>query len=167
MRRKIDATARFMARLIVATIFLLLLTRSAFAVPDDQSGFSIIIEDVRTLSLDSEITYFAPDVMQILSGWTGEQVWTTTINANVDWVLTIRGTEAFWDGPWQKPVGDIWWEYNGGGFVPLDTEPAEVCSAGPSDHQVHQIRFRLAVDLLKDIPGDYYYGYLVLELAAP
>lgn len=155
-----------LAQLILGATFLLL-AAVAHADTVDESGVSIIISEVRSLVLDSESVSLAPGVTELLAGWTEERYWNATVSSNADWVLTIRGTEATWEGPWPKPVGDIWWENGGGEYVPLDTEPVEVCRGGPADHEAYSIHCRIALDPERDIPGDYFYANIVFELTTP
>jgi hypothetical protein len=140
---------------------------AAVAQRDYESGFSIVISEVRLLTVETESAFIAPDAGEVLSGWTGEQTLGVTVSANTEWVLWIRGTEPAWDGPWSKPIGDIHWSCGESEYVPLDTMPAEVCAGGMSDHEPYQINFKIALDPLKDVPGDYYYTYIVIELTSP
>ncbi len=134
---------------------------------EESSSFSFIIPEIRMLSLETGTSVCLADTNALLTGWTEVQTWDIVVSSNVDWVLTVRGTQSAWEGPWPKPVSDIWWACDSGDFVPLDTAPLEGCSGGPSDHESHPVHFRIAMDMLQDIPGDYFYGYIVFELAAP
>lgn len=159
-------TAAF-AQLVLAGFFLLAVPLPSLAVRESESDFSIVISEVRSLTLDAESIYLDPAASELIAGWTEERSWNATVCANVDWVLSIRGTDPTWEGPWPKPVGDIYWSYDGSEFVPLDTLPVEVCVDGPVDHKSYPITFRIALDPLEDVPGEYRYGYIVLELTAP
>ena len=146
-----------------AVVVLLLLAPVAYADSESNSGISIVISEVKVLSVDADNLTLSPAAPEVLSGWTEQQTWNVTISANVEWALTIRGTAPTWDGPWLKPVGDIFFSSDGSDFAPVGTEPVRVCTGGPSDNEVRPINFKIALDPLKDIPGEYFYGYIVLE----
>jgi hypothetical protein len=167
MRRRIDVNPILIAHLLIALLLSLLFSPAAAAQSDNESRFAIPIGEVRVLELDTEITYFTPGVAEVLAGRTGEQMWNMVVSANTEWLLTIRGTDEYWDGPWEKPVGDILWRYDMPEFVPLTTEPVVVSSGGPADHVVYPIEFSISLNMLNDIPGEYFYGYVVFELASP
>lgn len=156
-----------LTQIILTTAFLLVFTEAAHADMVYESGFSITISEVRSLTLDSDTVNLTPDATSVLTGWMEEQTWEVNVWANVDWVLRIRGTSSTWEGPWPKPVGDIYCAYAGSEYVPLDTAPVEIYRGGPADHESYPINFRIALDPLLDIPGEYYYSYIVLELESP
>jgi len=147
----------------LAVVIYLLYTGVAYADSESNSGISIVISDVKVLSVDADSLTLSPAAPEVLSGWTEQQTWNVTICANVEWALTIRGTAPTWDGPWLKPVGDIFFSSGGSDFAPVETESTRVCTGGPSDNEVRPINFKIALDPLKDIPGEYFYGYIVLE----
>lgn len=157
----------WLSRIILTTAFLLVFTEAAHADIVYESGFSITITEVRSLTLDSDNALLNPGATAVLSGWMTEKTWDVNICANVDWVLKIRGTSSTWEGPWPKPVGDIYCAYAGSEYMPLDTAPIEIYRGGPADHESYPINFRIALDPLLDIPGDYYYSYIVFELESP
>lgn len=167
MRHACNRITVVLVQFIIASTFLLVFTDSAYADSEFESSFSFIITEVRSLTLDSEGSVITPDATAVLTGWTEEHAWEVTIHANIEWVLSIRGTDGVWEGPWPKPVGDIYVACDGGEYVPLDIEPVEVCMGGPVDNELYPIRFRIAFDPLKDIPGDYYYNYIVFEIESP
>ena len=167
MRYACRRNAAALLHLIFVTTFLLVLTEAARADRECESGFSITISEVRSLNLDSESTYLTPYATAVLTGWTEQCTLDVNVSANVDWVLRIRGTNPIWEGPWPKPVGDICFAYGGSEYVPLDTTPIEVCRGGPADRETYPINFMITLDPLRDIPGEYYYNHIVLELEAP
>ena len=167
MRRRIHGNALLLTQSLIALLLILLVCPEAAAQSDDQSRFAIPVGEVRVLELDTEITFFAPGVAEVLAGRTTEQTWNMVVSSNTDWVLTIRGTDEYWDGPWQKPVSDIMYRYGTSDFIPLSTEPTVVSSGDRADHVTYPVDFSISLNMLKDIPGDYFYGYVVFELASP
>jgi hypothetical protein len=167
LRRARKSHAIVLAQLILAGIILPALATPSHAARDTQSGFSLVVSEVRSLSIDSGSSYLSPGAAEILAGWTQEHSTDITISSNTEWVLSIRGASPTWDGPWAKPVGDVYWSCNGSDYMPLSTDPAQVCLGGPSDHRPYPINFKVHLDPLKDIPGDYRYTSIVLELTAP
>lgn len=167
MRRRNDPNAVSRAQPIAALLLLLFLSPQAAAQSDGDSHFSMPVPEIRVLELDTELTFIAPGVAEVLAGRTTEQTWNTVVSSNTDWVLTIRGTEEYWDGPWQKPVSDILCRFDDSEFITLDTEPVEICSGGRVDHAEYPVEFSISLNLLNDIPGEYFYGYVVFELASP
>lgn len=152
---------------LIGNSILLFFLPAAHADPTEGSSLTISIGEVRTISLESGSIYLSPNINELLEGRIEPQTWDAIVSSNVDWVLTIRGTEDTWDGPWQKPVGDILWSYEGGDFTPLDMEPQVVWSGGPSNREHYPINFTVELDFINDVPGEYHYGYIVLELSAP
>ncbi len=169
MFTKIDnlKNIRILTWIAAACLFFIFAVPAVHADSEDVSGLTVSIGEVRTITLESGSFNFSPDINELLDGRTEHQSWDAIVSANVGWVLTIRGAEDTWDGPWDKPVSDILWEYDGGGYMPLDTEPQIVCSGGPSNREPYPIGITVQLDFEKDIPGDYHYGYIVLELSAP
>ena len=153
--------------LIIAVVILLVFCPAAHAEPEDDSVFSMGVPGVRSLTLEQDNIQFAPDTLQMLDGWTHHEVLIARVNANVGWVLTVRGSEELWDGPWQKPVSDICWSYGGADYESLRMQSAYVASGGPCNQQTYPIYFKIMLDLVSDIPGEYYYAYIVFELSAP
>lgn len=154
-------------QLIIAVVILLVLCPAAYAEPEDDSAFSMGIPGVRSLTLEQENIQFEPDAIQMLDGWTHQEVLIALVNANVNWVLTVRGIKELWEGPWQKPVSDIYWKYGGGDYESLGTQSAHVASGGPCNPATYPIYFKIMLDLESDVPGVYYYAYIVFELSAP
>ena len=154
-------------QLIISFVILLLLCPAAHAVPEDDSGFGMDVPGVRSLTLDDESLYMEPGIIEMLDGFTDPEVITASVCANVTWVLTIRGSDELWDGPWDKPITDIYWNYNGGDYVPLGMDSAYIVSGGPCNQVEYPINFKVKLDMEYDLPGEYYYEYIVFELSAP
>jgi len=154
---------RIVLSLPFTVIMLLVFACAAHADSTHNSGISIVISEVKVLSVDADSLTLSPAAPEVIVGWTETQIWNVTISANVEWALTIRGTTSTWDGPWLKPVGDIFFSCGGSDFTPIETEPLRVCTGGPSNNEIRPINFKIALDPLKDIPGEYFYGYIVLE----
>jgi hypothetical protein len=153
---------------IIAVAIVLLWSPAARSGPEDDSDFSVSVPGVRLLTLERDSIRFEADILQIVDGWTNEEMLVARVSANVDWVLTVRGSEELWEGPWQKPVSDIYWSYGGGEYRPLSsTESAQVVAGGLSKEAGYPIELKVKLDLEKDVPGEYYYSYLVVELTAP
>jgi hypothetical protein len=110
---------------------------------------------------------FTPVLSELLAGWTTPQDLNTTVSTNVDWVLTIMGSQSNWTGPWLKPVGDIYWKYGAGDYAALTTLSANVTTGGPVEGGSYPISIKIALDLVTDVPGEYSYTYIVIELTAP
>lgn len=139
----------------------------ALAAPEDDSDFYMSVPGVRTLKLDRTSLQFTPGAMELESGWTQQKVIVAHISANVDWALRISGTMEAWEGPWDKPVGDIHWKCGGGGFTALTTTEAVAAEGGPSNQQAFPLHFKVKLDWTKDIPGEYTYSYILLEVTEP
>jgi hypothetical protein len=153
--------------MILAGALLTVLAEPARAARDTESGFSIVVSEVRSITFNAESTFLTPTATELIRGWTQERMWDIEVSANAEWVLQVRGTESAWDGPWLKPVGDIYWSYEGSEYLPLDTTPVEVCMGGPADHKPCPVTFKVALDPLEDIPGEYRYRTIVFELSEP
>jgi hypothetical protein len=125
------------------------------------------VPGIRSVYVGSGTLIFAPDVIQVLEGWTTPQTLDTTVSANEDWALTITGSQGAWTGPWAKPVGDIYWKYGAGDYAALTTSSANVMTGGPVDNGSYHIDFKIALDLVTDMPGNYSYSYIVIEISAP
>jgi hypothetical protein len=156
--------------IVSTTFFILTLAFVTFISPtfaqnSDESDYTIIVTDISLVSIDSTQVTLAPDTYEWLNGWTNEQGWKVVCSSNEACVLTVRGLDETWDAPWPKPVGEIFWSYGGGEFQPLSTEPTEVCSIGPADHEVFTIQYKVALDILKDIPGEYFYTGVIFEIS--
>jgi len=152
---------------LLAILFVLIFNLPAHADTIYDTGFTIVVSEVRSLTLDAENAALTPGGFELISGWTQEQTWDIDVSANCDWVLQIRGTDPTWDGPWPKPVGDIFFSCNGTDYMPLATTPSEVVYGGPSNRESYPVNFKVALDPLLDIPGEYFYGYIVFELETP
>jgi hypothetical protein len=153
---------------IVSTTFFVLILAFASATlakNADDSGYTIIVTDISMVSIDSTQVTLSPDTYEWLNGWTSEQTWRVVCSSNANCVLTVRGLDETWDAPWSKPVSEIFWSYGGSEFQPLSTQPTEVCAVGPSDHVVFPIQYKVALDILKDIPGDYFYKGIIFEIS--
>lgn len=155
------------ARVAIASAVFLLLASAVPAASEDNSGFTISIPAVRYLDLENQSINFVPEPQMFLTGWSEELQAMAKVSSNVDWVLTIKGTEGFWEGPWSKPVSDIVWKYGAGEFNSLSMEPVEISSGGPASGQEYPVDFKIKLDLANDLPGDYVYTYVIFELSAP
>lgn len=155
------------AFLAIAVAWLLLHPHAAMADSNDQSAFSMSVPSIRSVSAGTGTMIFTPDLTQILAGWTTSQDLATTVSSNVDWVLTISGSQSNWTGPWSKPVGDIYWKYGAGDYAALTILQATVTSGGPVEEGDYPISLKVALDLVTDEPGEYSYSYIVIELTAP
>lgn len=154
-------------QLFFSVVILFAFCPAVLADPVDDSGFSMGVPGIRSLTLDQNNIHFEPDIRQMVDGWTHQEVLIARVNANVDWVLTVRGSDDLWDGPWEKPVTDIYWKYGGGEYASLDMQSMYVASGGPTNHQAYPIHFKVKLDLALDVPGDYYYEYVIFELSSP
>lgn len=132
MRHKNNIHNTILVHLIIAVAVLIICSPAAYADPEDESNTSITITGVRSLTLEQDSLHYEPNISQMLNGWTQQQVLIARVSANVNWALNIRGSDEYWEGPWDKPVSDIYWKYGGGGYEPLWTQPAEVASGGPN-----------------------------------
>ena len=146
---------------------LLLIFPAGVGAEEDQSGFSMSIPGVKSITIESGTLIFAPDLPQLLAGWTTVETLDATVSGNEDWFLAIRGSQAGWTGPWLKPVGDIYWSYGAGDYTALTTSSEDVTSGAPVADGSVQIDFKIALDLGDDKPGNYSYTYVVLELTTP
>ena len=164
MNKKIPIVRVF---LIAAAMWLMLHPYPLRAESNDQSNFSMTVPEVRSVTAGSAMMVFTPDLTQILNGETTPQNLDTTVSTNVDWVLTIRGSQSNWTGPWSKPVGDIFWKYGAGDYTALTTLSADVTSGEAVDGGSYPISIKIALDLVADEPGEYSYQYIVIELTAP
>ena len=156
-----------MAACLASIVALLLIFPAGVRAEEDQSGFSMSIEGVRAITIDSGTLVFTPDLAQLVAGWTTVETLDSTLSSNEDWLLTIRGSSATWTGPWLKPVGDIYWSYGAGGYTALTTSSADVTSGVPVANGAVQINIKIALDLGDDTPGNYSYTNIVLELTTP
>ena len=154
-------------QLIIAVVILLVFCPSVHAEPEDESGFGMSVPGVRMLTLEQENIEFDPDILQFLDGWTHQEVLIARVNANVTWVLTVRGSDDLWEGPWDKPVTDIYWKYGGGEYASLGMQSAYVASGGPCNQLTYPIHFKVKLDLAFDVPGDYHYEVVIFELSSP
>jgi hypothetical protein len=153
--------------LIFTAAIFLFLTPAIQADSDSDSGFTMTVDEVRLLSLDQDSVYLTPDVKALMDGKTESVDLTANVWSNAYWALTIRGSESEWEGPWPKPVGDILWR-NGpnGEFTPLDTEPVTIAEGGPVNNEAFDLTFSVKLDMAKDVPGEYSYSSVILELTA-
>ena len=160
-------------RTLIILIFLAVFAGGLLLLPltvwaeNDQSAFSMSVPTVSSVTAGSGTMIFTPDLAQILAGETTPQDLDVTVSTNVDWELTITGSQATWTGPWSKPVGDILWKYGAGDYAALTTSSASVATGGPVEDGSYPISIKIALDLVTDIPGEYSYTYIVIELTAP
>jgi len=153
--------------LIPAIIILLLCCPAAYAGEDDDSDLSMRVPDVRLVNVEPGSINFAPDMTDMINGWTKTEEITAVVSANTNWVLTIKGSEEYWEGPWQKPVSDIYWNLAGGEYQPLTTQSTEVASGGKCNGSGYPIHMKVELDLSQDAPGEYYYYVIIFELTSP
>jgi hypothetical protein len=167
------------AMIIIAIAVMLLCIPAAYADREDDSDFTMSVPGIRSLTIEPDSLRFEPDLNQMERGYTNQELVTARVSSNVSWVLTIRGSVEVWEGPWQKPVGDICWKYGaegavsvateagGAGYRSLTTQQAVVVSGGPCNQRTYPIHIRINLDMEKDKPGEYYYAYVVFELTTP
>ena len=153
--------------ILTAITFSLLSALPAHAGPEDDSGFSMSVTGIRYLYLENETLEFTPDAEQMLDGWTTTEQSVVWVSANVPWLLTIRGTEEYWEGSWLKPLSDIYWKFGNAEYIPLSTEPENITLDGPINAGQFPIDIRIKLDMETDLPGNYTYTYLLFELSAP
>lgn len=144
-----------------------LLCTAANADEAAESDYSMEVIAVRLLTLDRESLQFFPKAREMIDGFTHQQVLHVEVSANVGWVLTVSGTAGNWRGPWDKPVEDVYWKYGEGGYTALSTSPAEVSSAGPANQRTLPIHIKIKLDIEEDVPGQYFYEYVIFELVEP
>jgi len=159
-----NLTASF---ILVAAFFLLVWCPAVNAEADDGSDMSMRIPDVRLIEVDPDYIEFDPSLNDMVSGWTETRTITATVSANADWVLTIKGGSETWDGPYMKPVSDIYWNLAGGDYVALGTQNSMITAGGLSNGTGYDISFRIQLDLSRDLPGDYHYYDVIFELLEP
>ncbi|MCX6646881.1 MAG: hypothetical protein NTY09_11110 [bacterium] len=165
--------SHFSKRILTILVFLAIATGGLLLHPyavwaaNDQSAFSMSVPSVSSITAGSGTMFFTPVLSELLAGETTPQDLGLTVSTNVDWVLTITGSQATWTGPWSKPVGDIYWKYGAGDYAALTTSPAEVTTGGPVEEGDYPVSIKIALDLVTDEPGEYSYTYIVIELTAP
>ncbi len=137
---------------------------------DDERGepqFQMDIDSVMFVHLDRDELEFTPDANDLLSGRTPPEQLTAQVSSNTDWVLSIAGSMAAWDGPWAKPVGDILWRRAGeGSYTPLATAAAEVQRGAPVKEFDVCLDFAIALDMAHDLAGTYRYESVVFQVSA-
>ena len=128
---------------------------------------AICVTDVQPLNLD----FGEPSPGDFESGRTPTKKLTVSVKSNADWVLAVEGSGGeYWDGPWQKPVGDIQWHFEPGGgsaWNDLTTSPVEVTSGGPTGKWSKTVLVRVKLDWQKDIEGEYSYESMLFTASAP
>jgi len=153
--------------LIFATFTISLPPGIVQAQDEGNSSVTLVVSEVRTLSIDADGGFLSPDASAVLDGWSEERTCDIIISANTEWVLRIRGSSPVWDAPWQKPVSDIYYSCSDGDFIPLTTTPNDILVGGPAINGTIPVTFKIKLDPLHDIPGEYYYNAIELELIAP
>jgi hypothetical protein len=153
--------------LLPVIIILLLLCPASYADREDESDFSMRCPEVRYLTLEPDSLDFESSMANMVEGWTSTKVLTARVFANVQWVMKIKGTSGTWEGPYAKPISDIYWSYGTGTPVPLTTDSATVVSGGCCFNEPFPIDIKVKLDMTRDVPGDYYYTYILVELSAP
>ena len=154
-------------QLMAGVVILLLCCTAVSAAPKDESDFSMGVPEVRLVNVEPGSIHFDPDIGEMLDGWTHVKDITAVVSANANWVLTIKGSEEYWEGPYDKPVSDIYWNLAGGEYKPLSTQSTPVVSGGLSKRCGYPVHIKIKLDLSKDQPGDYNYYYIIFELTAP
>lgn len=153
---------------ILLPVFILLVCCPAvYAAEDDDSDMSMRVPDVRLLDVEPNSINFEPDLNNMVNGWTEAKLITAVVSANAGWLLTIKGSSDYWEGPYQKPISDIYWNLADGEFLPLSTQSTEVVSGGLSNQSGYPINIKVKLDISRDLPGDYYYYSVIIELIAP
>lgn len=153
---------------ILAAAFILLACCPAVnAQENDGSDMSMRIPDVRLIEVDPDYIEFDPSLNDMVNGWTETKTITATVSANADWVLTIKGGSETWEGPYMKPVSDIFWNLAGGDYMALATQASLITAGGLSNGTGFDISFRIQLDLSRDLPGDYHYYDVIFELQEP
>lgn len=166
MKNKFKAFAIIKTILLIMAVFLMLVL-PAYGGTDDGSGFTMSVTGIRYLTLENGSVAFTPEPEQMINGWTTEEQSVVWVSANVPWVLTIRGSEDYWEGPWAKPVSDIYWRYGTSEFIPLGTTSETIAIDGPVSSEQFLIDLKIKLDMENDLPGDYTYSYVVFEISAP
>ena len=152
---------------LIPALVILLLCSPTYAKSDDDSDFSLRCPAMHMVTVEPDSLSFQPDMAALAAGWTETKQLTAWVSANVPWKLTIKGSVASWAGPYPKPVSDIYWSYGPGAYVPLTTSSATVATGGLANRQPYPINIKVKMDLSKDLPGDYQYYYIVVELSTP
>ena len=158
---------KILKHILTPILIFLLAVPWAWADVEDESDTSMTVPGVRSLTLDQQSLHFEPTIEEMINGWTQQKPIIARVSANVGWVLTVRGSSELWEAPWSKPVTDLYWKYDGGEYAPLTTDVVEIVSGGPCNQHTFPVHFMVKLDLEKDVPGEYYYNYIVFELAAP
>jgi hypothetical protein len=153
--------------ILVAVFILLVCSVAANAEAEDDSDVSMRIPDVRLVEVNPGYLEYYPSLNDMTNGWTETKQVTAVVSANADWVLTIKGSSESWEGPYAKPISDIYWNYGGGDYVPLSTQGAMIAVGGLSNGTGYDVSFRIKLDLSRDLPGDYHYYYVVFEMLEP
>ena len=167
MRMGKNIINRTLLPVIFITTLLLVLPSPAQAEWEIESNFSIIISEVRVFELGCENVSPNPGATALLTGLTEQNPIDVTISTNVAWLLTIRGSDPFWEAPWQKPVSDMQFSYDGGEFQSIGLTAATVTGGEPADHEIYTVNLRASLDPLYDIPGEYSYNYIIFEIETP
>lgn len=147
----------------------LLLPAPALADDDERSEpeFSMDIDSIMFVHLDRHELAFNPSANDVLSGRTPPQQLKATVSSNTDWVLSIAGSSPKWDGPWDKPVGDILWRIAGeGSYAQLASTAAEVQRGSPAKDLDISLDFAIALDMAHDLAGTYRYESVVFQVSA-
>ena len=99
---------------------------------------------------------------------------TLTVEADINWKLTVLGTAATWActgvGCWgAKPRSDIEWRVSAGVYTSLTGIAATVTtgsSTSPPATQDVVVDYRILISWTSDTPGTYDYDFLTYELTA-
>jgi len=159
--------ARSLAQFACIAALLVFIGLPAWADSEDDPDFYLSVPGVRALKLDRTSLQFTPGAQEMEAGWTQQQVLLARVSANVEWALKLSGTVEQWEGPWDKPVGDIHWKCGGGGYTALTLTEAVAAEGGPCNQQTVPLHFRIRLDWANDTPGEYTYSYILIEVTQP
>jgi len=138
-----------------------------WATDSNEPELAMDVPAVFVVSLDvNQLEYNATE-QNLVDGETEAQTIIATVQANSNWVMNIYGDSAIWTGPWNKPVGDILWSVDGSAFTPLETGTMQITSGGPTAGNNKNIDIKISLDITEDLPGDYEYENIVVEVSAP
>lgn len=133
----------------------------------DEPELEMSVPEVFVISVDQGHLEFDATPQELIDQETAPQTLVATVQSNTDWVVNIYGDSAIWTGPWDKPVGDILWRISGGTYAPLETSNANVSSGGPTAGSNLEIEIKISLDITEDLPGNYEYESIILEISAP
>jgi len=153
--------------IFTALVILLACSPAVFAQADDDSNLSMQVPDVRLIKVEPAYLEFGPSMADMVNGWTETQQVTAYVSANADWMLMIKGASEVWEGPYQKPVSDIYWSLAGRDSNPLSTESSMIISGGLCRDSEYPINIQIMLDVSRDLPGNYHYYNVIFEMVEP